>query len=196
MPRLSRCLSNAFPDPHCACSMIPVTHPNPHTNYNYFQLTWAVIGCLCFTSGDSYQASGDRSQPNLFAWHRKKRCTACQHILCAWKNMLRHSQYNQPWIKWPSAWHMWKAVHYIGLFLWKHPSYGADLNNSNIKEVWLIYWFFFYQQCLVPWKTNLFGVWFPANMWLFFSSTTTVHSTPHLQLKRRLLKVFPTPKRG
>ena len=148
MPRLSRCLSNAFPDPHCACSMIPVTHPNPHTNYNYFQLTWAVIGCLCFTSGDSYQASGDRSQPNLFAWHRKKRCTACQHILCAWKNMLRHSQYNQPWIKWPSAWHMWKAVHYIGLFLWKHPSYGADLNNSNIKEVWLIYCFFFINNAL------------------------------------------------
>ena len=58
--------------------------------------------------------------------------------------MLRHSQYNQPWIKWPSAWHMWKAVHYIGLFLWKHPSYGADLNNSNIKEVWLIYCFFFF----------------------------------------------------
>lgn len=71
MPRLSRCLSNALPDPHCACSMIPVTHPNP-TNYNYCPLTWAVIGCLCSTSGDSYQASGDRSQPNLFAWHRKK----------------------------------------------------------------------------------------------------------------------------
>lgn len=89
MPRLSRCLSYAS-WPHCACSMIchlSPTQTQPH-HYNYCELTWAVIGCLCSTSDDSYQASDDRSQPNLFAWHRspwkkkKKLYSVSTYLVC------------------------------------------------------------------------------------------------------------------
>lgn len=44
-------------------------NPIPH-HYKCCKLTWAVIGCLCSTSEDSYQASGDKSQPNLFVLYR------------------------------------------------------------------------------------------------------------------------------
>lgn len=101
MPRLSRCLSYASWPP--LCMQHDPCHPNPTPP---LQLLWTnfgpSFGCLCSPSEDSYQASGDRSQPNLFAWCRStwenKSCTACQHIFLKVKNMLMHSRYNQPWL--------------------------------------------------------------------------------------------------
>lgn len=78
---------------HAAWCLSP---PNPKLyHYSDCELTWAVIGCLCFTWEDSYQASNDRSQPNLFAWHIaiKISHTEWQHILFVQKYVDTHGPF-------------------------------------------------------------------------------------------------------
>lgn len=97
MPRLSRCLLYAsWPlcMQHDACHLpqpLPLqrlwTNPGHH---------WLFVFYL------RRLLSGDRSQPNLFAWHRATRwktrsCTAWQHILCVEK-ICWYTQSVQTWL--------------------------------------------------------------------------------------------------